>query len=364
MRVRKPATGVALIMVMLMLTMAVIIAAQVMERIEQDRTRTANTLALEQANAYLLSAEALGVRALAADLVADQQAGEEIDACTEQDWAVAIGPLPWDNGIFQVSVQDLQGRFNLNNLVASHDGERSIDRLQLERLKRLLKAVLPDTGGAEAADALAEEAGDWLDGNTLVDGLGGAEDTEYETWRTGNQPLGHISELRALRSATRELWQAADDKPLFSRYITVLPEGTRINVNTAPAEVLQALAPALGSTGADAIIRQREEKPFLSVDEVLAVQVVAAMPQAQRDELKAAIAVNSDYFQVTSQVAVADRTARLVSYVYRPRRDEAAQIIQRDLGALFVAPEGACNPGWNPPEKDGDDNNPQGGNPA
>lgn len=338
--------GVALIMMMLLLAMAVVIATQVMERLEQDRTRTENTLRLEQSYAYLLSAESLGVHALATDLLRDRQERDETDACTEKDWAQSIGPMPWDNGIFSVSIQDLQGRFNLNNLARTgQDGQRVIDRLQVERFKRLLRATLPESAPANAADALAEEAADWLDSNTLVDGLGGAEDTEYEDWRTGNQPFGHVSELRALHSATRELWLETDDKPLINRYITVLPEGTKINVNTAPREVLQALFPTAGTAGADAIIGQRDKKPFATVDEVLQLPALASLPSAERNELKSGLAVNSEYFQVVSQVALGDRVARLVSAVYRPRQDGVALVVGRDLGATFEQPEQACNPG-------------------
>ncbi|MFZ5722942.1 MAG: type II secretion system minor pseudopilin GspK [Pseudomonadota bacterium] len=345
-RVPRRLRGVALVMMMLLLSMAVILAAQVMERLEQDRARTENVLLQEQMYAYLLSAEALGVRALAGDLVKDRQDRAETDACDEQDWAQSIGPLPWDNGVFQVSMQDLQGRFNLNNLVVSNeDGERSIDRVQAERLKRLLRSTLPEDVAAEAAEALTEEAADWTDSNTLVDGLGGAEDTEYEAWRTGNQPFGAVSELRALRSATREQWLETDDKPLFSRYITVLPEGTKINVNTAPVEVLQALLPTLGSGGAEAIVSQRTAKPFATVDDVLALPALSSLADAARNEFKAAIAVNSDYFQVVSQVRIDGRTARLVSQVYRPRQEGMARVIMRDLGDAFSEPEEACNPG-------------------
>lgn len=337
--------GVALIMMLLLLSMTVIIATQVMERLEQDRTRTQNVLLQEQMYAYLLSAESLGVRALASDLAHDREDGGEVDACDEQDWAVAIGPMPWDQGMFTVSVQDLQGRFNLNNLVRSDDqGVRTLDRDQLERLKRLLQATLPDDAAKEA-EALVEEAGDWTDSNTLVDGLGGAEDTEYESWRTGNQPFGAVSELRALRSATRGQWLETDGKLLFSRYITVLPEGTTINVNTAPVEVLQALLPTLGTAGVDAVVQQRAQQPFASVDEVLALPGLAGLGDAARSELKADISVSSDYFQVVSQVAVGDRVARLVSHVYRPRQQGVARVVMRDLGDNFSAPEEACNPG-------------------
>lgn len=339
------ARGVALVMMMLLLSMAVILGAQVMERLEQDRTRTENALLQEQMYAYLLSAEALGVRALVNDLANDRKNNKNVDACTEEAWAVNIGPLPWDNGIFQVSIQDLQGRFNLNNLAKSGDqGQRVLDRPQVERFKRLLHVVLPTGTNATDADTLAEEAADWTDSNTLVDGLGGAEDTEYEGWRTGNQPFGHVSELRALRSAKREQWLETDDKPLFSRYITVLPEGTRINVNTAPTAVLQALAPSLGSAGAEAIAQQRAQTPFASVDDVLNTPALANLQATEKKDLKDVLAVNSEYFQVVSRVVIGDRSARLVSYIYRPRQKGVPRVIMRDLGATFDQPEDACNP--------------------
>lgn len=338
--------GVALMMMMLLLVMAVLIGTQVLERLAQDQARTENVLLQEQMYAYLLSAEALGVRAVAADLADDRRAGKEIDDCSEQEWAVALGPLPWDRGQFRVSVQDLQGRFNLNNLARTDSqGQRNLDRVQMERLKRLLRATLPEGEAAEAGDALVEEAGDWTDGNALVDGLGGAEDSEYENLRTGNQWFGAVSELRSLRSATREQWQVTADRQPFSRYITVIPEGTTINVNTAPAEVLQALLPTLGSAGVDAILKQRQQQPFASVDEVMALPGLSSLGEADRHALKSAIGVNSDYFQVVSQVAVDDRVARLVSNVYRPRQQGMARVVMRDLGDAFGGDEQACNPG-------------------
>lgn len=346
---RARSGGVALVLVLLLLSMTVLIAAEVMERLEQDRTRTENVLVMEQAWAYLLSAEALGLRALAGDRRRDKEQNEQVDACTEQEWAVNLGPLPWDNGLFAVSIQDLQGRFNLNNLAISKDGERTLDRVQTERFKRLLRGVLED---ANAADAIAEEAADWIDSNTLVDGLGGAEDTEYEDYRTGNQPMARVSELRALRSATAALWQPADDKPLFSRYITTLPEGTRLNVNTAPVEVLQGMVAGLTETRAQAIVAARQQKPFVTVDDVLALPELAELPENEKKELKSALVLNSEYFQVTSQVTVAGRTLRLVSDVYRPLQGGVPRVIARDLGQTFAVPEGACNPGWNPDEQE------------
>lgn len=342
--------GVALVVVLLLLAIAVLVAAQVAESLEQGRTRTENVLLQEQAWAYLLSAEALGLRALQADLEQDRRDNLAIDACDEAEWALALGPLPWDNGVFTVSLQDLQGRYNLNNIAPVRDGQRTLDRLQLERLKRLLRNTLPE---ADAADALAEEAADWTDSNTLVDGLGGAEDTEYSLWRTSNQMFAHVSELRALRSATAALWRETDERPRFDRYITALPEGTRVNVNTAPPEVLQALAGSLDAGQADAIVQARAQRPFETVDAFMALPALAGLGETERQELKDAIDVASEYFQVAAQVEVGGRTARLASVVYRPRQGGALQVVMRDLGSAFLSPEGACNPGWVPPEEAG-----------
>lgn len=347
---RHRTRGIALVMVLLLLSMTVLIAAEVMERLEQDRTRTENVLLLEQGYAYLLSAEALGMHALSADIESDGKSGGEVDACSEEEWAVRMGPLPWDNGIFTVSIQDLQGRLNLNNLATSKDGERNMERLQVERLKRLLRLTLPEEE-LNAADVLGEEAVDWTDSNTLVDGLGGAEDTEYDTWRTGNTLFAEVSELRSLRGATTVLWTTTSDKPLFSRYITALPEGTRLNVNTAPAEVLQAMVAGLDSKVAEAIVARRDSRPFATVDEVLAMTELAALGAGEKKELQAALGVNSEYFQIMSEVTIDGRTARLVSDVYRPRKG-VPLVIRRDLGQGFATPEDACNPGASVKEKE------------
>jgi general secretion pathway protein K len=340
----RHARGIALVLVMLLMVMTVLLSAEIMERLEQDRVRTANLLVLEQSWAYLLSAEAMGIRALGTDLEEDRKEGKEVDACSEEEWALRLGPLPWDNGIFSLSIQDLQGRLNVNNLAATKDGERVLDRLQVERLKRLLQPLL-SSEQQDAATALAEEAADWTDGNTLVDGLGGAEDTEYEQWRTGNTVFAEVSELRALRASKPALWRAADDKPLFSRYITALPEGTRVNVNTAPAEVLQALVAGLDSGKVEAILAARKGGAIDSVEEVMTLPELAALGANEKKELQNALAVNSEYFQIMSEVSIDGRTLRLVSDVYRPRSGGQPRVIRRDLGQAFAAPEEACNPG-------------------
>lgn len=350
--------GIALVIVMLLLLMTVLIASGIMERLDQDRARTAGVLAHEQGYAYLLSAEALGVRALDEDLRQDREAGRETDACSEGGWAKPVGPLPWDRGIFRVSIQDLQARLNLNNGVVTKDGQREIEQLAAERLKRVLRAALP-TDSAGNADALVEEALDWIDSNTVVDGLGGAEDTEYEEWRTANDWVADPSEMRALRSADAAAFAAGDAGTVFSRYITALPEGIPVNANTAPATVLAALVPGLDGSRADAIVNARKGKPFGKVDDLLAVPELASLGENEKKELKSAVSVGSQYFRITAQVTQDGRTMRLVSDVFRPRQGGQPRIIRRDLGDAFATATDACNAEGG----DGDDEAAEAGNP-
>lgn len=356
-RLRHRQRGIALIIVMLLLLMTVLIASTIMERLDQDRARTASLMAMEQGYAYLLSAEALGVRALDEDLKQDREAGRETDACSEQEWAKPVGPLPWDRGLFLVSIQDLQARYNLNNVVITKDGQREIDRLAAERLKRVLRAGLP-TDSAGKADALGEEALDWIDSNTVVDGLGGAEDTEYEQWRTANDWVADPSELRALNSADAASFAAGDAGTVFSRYITALSEGIPVNANTAPATVLSALVPGLDSSRADAVVKARKDKPFGKVDDLLALPELASLGENEKKELKSAVSVGSQYFRITSQVTLDGRTMRLVSDVFRPRQGGQPRIIRRDLGDPFATATAACNAEGG----DGDDSAGQGDN--
>jgi len=50
-------------------------------------------------------------------------------------------------------------------------------------------------------------------------------------------------------------------------FVTVLPEFTKINVNTAPAMVLRAVIPDLDAAGAQQLLQKRDNKPWETLDE-------------------------------------------------------------------------------------------------
>ncbi|MEI8324066.1 MAG: type II secretion system minor pseudopilin GspK, partial [Betaproteobacteria bacterium] len=58
---------------------------------------------------------------------------------------------------------------------------------------------------------------------------------------------------------------------LLKPYITVLPTGTLVNLNTAGAEVIDAIFPNLDLSGATRLVQRRQTQPFARLDDVAAV---------------------------------------------------------------------------------------------
>jgi len=139
-------------------------------------------------------------------------------------------------GILQGQLEDMQGRFNLNNLghVINVNGKIEQDPQPLEQFQRLLVAA-----GLEAK--WAGIARDWIDADDQPGSPDGAEDAVYTAqsppYRTGNWPMTSPSELMNLPGF------GADRYRKIAPYVTALPYATAtINICTAPAIVLESLA--------------------------------------------------------------------------------------------------------------------------
>ncbi|MDG1463323.1 MAG: type II secretion system protein GspK [Gammaproteobacteria bacterium] len=103
--------GVALITAMLVVAMATLIAANLVWDQHLQMRRTESMLAQEQARQYALAAESIGIEILLDDR------GDLTDTDSFSDaWAASLGPLELDQGILNGRIEDLQGRFNINNI--------------------------------------------------------------------------------------------------------------------------------------------------------------------------------------------------------------------------------------------------------
>ncbi len=223
---RRRQRGIALLVAILLVALGTIIAAGMAYDNAMTVRRAAAGFDFDQA---LLVAQ--GAEALAAYGLQQTVSQNTPYIYPGQPWSQPFAPQEVLPGvILQASLEDLQGRFNVNNLVQMDGNAENTGAVQaFQRLLTML-GLAP-----KYADLLV----DWIDKNTdpLSDG---AEDSVYmgmdPPFRTPNLPITSTSELLALPGFTRA------DFDRLAPYIVALPIGTAINVCSASPQVLDALS--------------------------------------------------------------------------------------------------------------------------
>lgn len=297
--------GVALITVLLVVALATIAAAAMATRQQLDMRRTGNVLDGDQAYLYALGAESWAVGILAKD-----QKENKTDSLNDK-WATVLPPIPIEGGEISGAIEDVQGRFNLNNLLAQNGKPSQPD---LEMFQRLLVEV-----GLEPN--LAQAVLDWIDPDIDPHFPEGAEDDAYLKeqlpYRTANRPMASPTELLLVKGFTAEAYAR------LAPYVTALPMRTTINVNTASAPVLMALAKDISTSDAEALIEARGQKGFPDVGTFKAQGALAGRAINQ-----ASIGVTSQYFQLRAQVHVGQGRAQLSSLLERAQDGKIRAIMR------------------------------------
>ncbi|KGD65854.1 general secretion pathway protein GspK [Alcanivorax nanhaiticus] len=335
--------GMALIIVLMLFAIISVLMAEVLFRQDRFLNRADNLLQWDKRYQYAMAAEVVAQQGLIDDLQDDVKNNAQIDDCVEEQWAVQLPPTPYEDAFLSASVQDLQGRYNLNWLIRADADQfvRQPDRVA--EFSGLLEAILSDQANSSR---LANEMADWLDSNNIVDEVEGAEDPEYRDRRTPNMPAAHESELRALLG-----FQVADqpEDPMSWGLLTALPTGTTLNVNTAPQLVLDAVVGSVaGPAGVKAVLDSRADAPITDINALLAMPAFSDLDQDRRDLLGARLGVSSEYFQVMVDVEVDGQLSRLVTRLYRGGgSDEQTVVISRQVSPLLTSLEPACNPFYN-----------------
>jgi general secretion pathway protein K len=232
-------------------------------------------------------------------------------------WAQATQPLPItpDNnpegepiGTMQGVLEDMQGRFNLNNLAhLGTDGQE--DPLPLQQFQRLLVSV-----GVEPK--WAGLARDWLDQDDTVGNPDGAEDAIYTSqtppYHTGNWPMMSPTELMNLPGF------GADRYRKIAPYVTALPNAnTAINLCTAPALVLESLADGLnGEWSNNPAVLANGRKSGCFPDQNT-FKNVASTSGGQKALITSPLDIKSSYFQLTTRVTLGTTEFTLYSLLVR-----------------------------------------------
>lgn len=234
-------------------------------------------------------------------------------------WASELPVLPLGGpgdsiqGEIYGEIQDLQGRFNINNLV---DASGEVDQPSLEQFQRLLLALGLDP-------RIAGITADWLDADQEAAFPDGAEDSIYTgftpPYRTPNQIVASTSELAAIDGMDREILD------VLLPHITALPGRTAINVNTATGPVLQSLDPDMTVADVEGLLSQRGETGFADINNAFSAVV--------KPDVLNQLAETSDYFRLKVIVRVDTVRVTFFSLMERSAQGDVTPIL-RSLGTI------------------------------
>ena len=308
---RRRATGVALISVMLIVALCSALMYELLTRHSLVVAKTRQVLYGDQSRAY-----ALGAEAFARQLLEEDWQNEESRALDTLDepWAQPIEPFEVDNGSLEMSIIDLDRRFNLNSLSGTGAD------VQVKRLKTLLNALGLD-------DRFAELWKDWIDEDQQITGFG-AEDGTYlmrdPPHRTANSLSGSVSELGLLDGLDPET--AAAIRP----HVSSVPSSTiLINVNTADSVTLQSMSEAMTAARADSLVESARTYGA-------AAELAAEIPEL-KDSLDL-MTVTSQFFEIQARAEVNGVRAELVSVVHRDPETGVLALLSRNFGRRYQTP--------------------------
>jgi len=286
--------GIVVLIVLLILAMLTTVMVYLVEH-EHIALRRGENIRIQQQMRQL----ALGAEQWAKlMLYRDAKAGNT--DYLQEKWHQPLLPATVDNGKLSAVVEDLQARFNLNNLVT---GQKSLWYPVYRRLLRIL----------DINETLADSLVDWIDSDSQTLGIGGAEDLFYlsrtPSYRTANRYLADVGELLQISGYNRSIV----DK--LAPYVTTLPASTiKINVNTCDILLLQILTPVIMTeSSAQTLIDARKLQGYPNINSFLTQPVLAGQTAA----ISQLITVSSHYFEAQSKVELAGIYYQLNSLLQR-----------------------------------------------
>jgi general secretion pathway protein K len=285
-------TGAALIVALMTVAIATLLATRML-------TMTDSAIGQVEGRAWLSQARELsrGGVDYARILLFEDGRRSAIDHRGEA-WATPLPPVEAESGKISGRIDDLQGLFNLNSLIAPN--KTSLARDALASYRRLL-------GNLGLDPALADH---------LTATLLPASTTQTVAQ---SRPLSDVSALREI--------PAYDDATLMRLrpYVIALPEQPPINVNTAPAHVLAALFPSLGLGEAEKLVLRRTQIPFRDTADFLAALSSPVATEASN----IVFGVSSQYFLVRVNAMVGRSVVRQHALLYRQTTAQWPRVVWR-----------------------------------
>ncbi len=345
--------GLALVLTLLLIVLLTVLITEFAYEMQVGASQIGQQSSTAQAYFAARSAIALSMSVLAADLVAGEGEAQQGAAAgsggmydgLDEPWAADDVVVEFNENMVAIHMSDEYGKLNLNALLYEDAGgqEREFTPL-VDALRYLFDARSQEWS---PVDAIL----DWLDADDVARPYG-FENDYYQSLdpplNCKNGPMDSIEELLMIPGVIETVYFGEPDEnaaqeegevesaPL-SELLTVHghPEG-RVNVNTAPREVLEAMfaADPQGGPGmADQVLQRLEDTgPYLSREELRNEGILPALqpPGAPTDGQQPPPLPTTDLFDVRSSVfrilgdcSTGDGGVRVEAYVWRDTPSEA-----------------------------------------
>jgi general secretion pathway protein K len=267
----KNVKGSALLTALFIMTLVAIVATAMSTKTQLDIYRT--QLLLNPDKLYLAS-QAVSFWALA-----ELSNGKNKFSKASDQGVVAQYPKNMthiDNSVnLNGDIYDLQARFNLNSMV---------NQKSMMVFMNLIKTITPQAESAKMKIALA--VSDWISNYDLARGKDNYS-SYYQSLKPpyypSHQLMASASELRLVKDVSGPIYLA------LAPFITVLPEATPVNINTASIEVLKSLCNTKNESQINELITARKEKGIKDLGKV--AEILKKLDIAQEQ-----ITVESNYF--------------------------------------------------------------------
>lgn len=345
---RLKQTGVALITVLMVFSIAAILVSKLLLQRSIDAQRVSQMVSRTQANYYARLGEDLAILGLRVEDTIDADGANPNVDTLEEEWTAA--PYTFDiDGFSQIAIRivDLNRFYNLNNML---EPDGSINPDELVRYENLLFELGLD-------EALAGALADWLDEDDNEDhGFGTESDTYMAnelSYRAANRHLYDARELSMIEGYTPEVLEVLFPHVTALEISNILP----VNVNTASTPVLATLLESNVAGGAKKVIglsgaqRIADDRPFEDQAELNNVisKLVASTPAPQpagannppNSRTRTNLNFQGTYFEINVRANYGGATAYLTTVVKQEGVGENAKytVLKReesDNSARFV----------------------------
>lgn len=282
--------GAAIIVALFVTSLVTIASVAMIERLRMDLRRTELIINDTKARLYAEGSIAWAMEQLNANLKRKKP-----DIITD------IMPLhspvnKIENAHIYSTIYDQEGLFNINNLT---DPETQQGFIQL------MKAIAPNMKVDDVKNLIIALR-DWISPTGTNNQLDEYYAKQSPAYVAPHRLMVSISELRLVKGMTPRLYAK------LSPFVTALPEQTKLNINTAPPQVLMSLSPSLSLDAANAIVNHRKQHPFTTVESFLQFDIVK---NNRLDDKK--INIISAYFLVKTSVKIAHQEKILYTLLHR-----------------------------------------------